>query len=331
MTTSTSTGRFGALILGAALAAGLLLALVAGTKPAEAAFPGTNGKIAFTVYGQHGGGSFHKEVYAMNPDGTGLTQLTNNPAEDYAPAFSADGKKIAFTSSRDGSQEIYTMDANGSNPTRLTINGADDFNPAFSHDGTKIAFVSERAHAAGDIYVMNAAPEDATNQPQRLTNNQAIDDRPVFSPNSTKIAFQTDRDTNSEIYVMDAVDTNPADGNGDNPTNLTNNPAEDGDPDFSPDGSRIAFESNRRKPSVAKYAIYTVNSSDGSGETRITRRPKRANDHSPVFSPDGQKIAFVKFGKSGPAIFTMNADGTARARLPDVEGVEHEPAWGAAL
>jgi Tol biopolymer transport system component len=326
MTLSNTIDRFGTL---AALLLAASLLLVAGTKPAEAAFSGTNGKIAFTVYGQHGGGSFHRDVYAMNPDGTGQTNLTNNPAEDFAPAFSADGKKIAFTSTRDGNQEIYIMDADGSNPTRITINGADDYNPAFSHDGTKIAFVSERAHAAGDIYVMNAAPEDATNQPQRLTNNPAIDDRPVFSPNSTKIAFQTDRDANSEIYVMDVVDTN-ADGNGDNPTNLTNNPAEDGDPDFSPDGSRIAFQSNRRKPGVGKYAIYTVNSSDGSGETRITRRPKRANDHSPVFSPDSSKIAVVKFGKSGPAIFTMNADGTGRTRLPDVEGLESEPAWGAA-
>jgi TolB protein len=331
-----------ALLLAAALAAGLL-ALV-GPKPAEAAFPGANGKIAFSVYGQHGGGSFQSEVYTMNPDGTAQTKLTNNPAQDTGPAFSADGSKIVFASRRDGDYEIYVMDAvdinpadgNGDNPIKLTNNGVDDFSPAFSQDATKIAFVSERAHVAGDIYVMNAAPEDATtNVPQRLTNNQAIDDLPVFSLDGAKIFFETQRDGNNEIYVMDAVDTN-ADGNGDNPINLTNNPAQDVSPDLSPDKSKIAFASNRRNPSKPKYAIYTANSSDGSDVTRITRRPKRTDDRNPVFSPEGNKIAFAKRGGTFVGggndynIFTMNADGTARTKLTGAAGIDFDPNWGSA-
>ncbi len=79
---SRTTGRFGALILGAALAASLLV-LVAGTKPAEAAFPGSNGKIVFAsdrsiVAGDPS--SSDSEIFTMNPDGTGLTQLTINTA-----------------------------------------------------------------------------------------------------------------------------------------------------------------------------------------------------------------------------------------------------------
>jgi hypothetical protein len=75
-------------VLAAIVVAALVGGVVILVKPTEAAFPGANGKIAFSVYGQHGGGSFQNEVYAMNPDGTAQTKLTNNPAEDTGPAFS---------------------------------------------------------------------------------------------------------------------------------------------------------------------------------------------------------------------------------------------------
>ncbi len=65
----------------------------------------------------------------MNPDGTNVTQLTKNAASDFHPAWSPDGRKIAFTSSRDGDLEVYTMAANGGDQIRRTTNGADDTGP----------------------------------------------------------------------------------------------------------------------------------------------------------------------------------------------------------
>jgi len=87
----------------------------------------TKGLIAFSS--QRDG---YNEIYVMNADGSGLTNLTNNSADDWSPAWSADGAKIAFSSDRDGNAEIYVMNADGSGQTRLTNNSADDWSPAWS-------------------------------------------------------------------------------------------------------------------------------------------------------------------------------------------------------
>ncbi len=124
-----SIPRFGALLallLAAALAVGLLV--LVGTKPAEAAFPGTNGKIAFSsdrVTATNPEGD--TEIFTMEPDGTNVQQLTDNTESDIFPEWSPDGTQIAFTSDRDdGNFEVYTMEADGDNQTNRTNNVAGD-------------------------------------------------------------------------------------------------------------------------------------------------------------------------------------------------------------
>lgn len=90
--------------------------------PANAAFPGANGKIAFMSMRDG-----NAEIYKMNPDGSNLTNLTENGAIDIEPAVSPDGKKIAFTSNRSGNFEVYTMNAlDGSGQKNRTNRGAAD-------------------------------------------------------------------------------------------------------------------------------------------------------------------------------------------------------------
>jgi TolB protein len=92
---------------------------------------------------------------------------------DWDPAWSSDGRRIAFGSNRDGDCEIYVMDADGKNQRNLTENPAEDWGAAWSPDGQRIAFVSNR-DGNSEIYVMDA---DGNNQ-RRLTNNPANDDSP---------------------------------------------------------------------------------------------------------------------------------------------------------
>src|SRR5688500_530147 len=184
------------------VACGLLLAALAcrdqteaPTEPAPApavraspapstlqAAPVANGKIAFA---STRGVSLANDSYLMEPNGTAPTQLTTYPGDDYTPAWSPDGRKLAFTSFRDGNAEIYVMNADGSGQKRLTSDQAFDANPTWSPDGTRIAFQSDRAIGRTEIYVMHADGGD----PARLTYSawDVENYEPAWSPDGTKL------------------------------------------------------------------------------------------------------------------------------------------------
>jgi len=281
----------------------------AGARPGDAAFPGANGKIAFS---NDQSGKY--EVYVMNADGSGQTNLTNNPASDTVPAWSPDGTKIAFRTERDGNGEIYLMNAGGTNPTNLTNNPASDSGPAWSPDGTKIAFDSL---ANGEVYVMNA---DGSGQTP-LISNSASDYGPAWSPDGTKIAFTSLRDGNPEVYVMNA--------NGSGPTNCTNNPESQSDPDWSPDGTKIAFTDNRNNPSQSE--VYSMNFAGGvcSSPTNLTN-VLSIYDGSPAWSPDGTMIAFATNRGPNPLpteIYVMNANGSGQTPRTSNSASDFDPDW----
>jgi hypothetical protein len=301
--------------------------------PAQAAFPGANGKIAFArptcIYAY-----CPFDIFTMNPDGTNEAQLTDNPNNigDANPAWSPDGTKIAFQSSRDGNWEIYTMNADGSGVSRLTNNSAGDISPTWSPDGTKIAFGSNRdgggidpvGQPIAEIYRMNA---DGTGQ-TRLSfyTNCGVypcpaSSAPSWSPDGTRIAFQQssnycsydescDPNFRADIFVMNA------DGSG--ATNLTNNPSRNNShPDWSPDAAKIAFDA---VPPLGGFPDIAVMNPDGTGVTFLTYdSSQNGYDQDPAWSPDGRKIAF-----SG--IFVINADGTNRAPVSNPTNAS-APSW----
>jgi Tol biopolymer transport system component len=300
------------------LAAGL--SLLAMTLPlailssrTEAAFPGTPGKVSFDSTRDG-----NTEIYVMNADGSDPTRLTDNPAIDRDAAFSPDGRRIAFVSERDGNSEVYIMNADGSGQTRLTNNAADDFQPAFSPDGSKIAFMSNRGPQGDmEIFLMNA---DGTNETQLTPNNASFDGQPTFSPDGSKIAFVSNRDANGlpspnyDIYTMEVKDPSAV-------ARLTNSDASESRPNYSPDGSRIVFRTDRD----GNGEIYVM-TAGGTDETRLTFDP--ALDGEPAFSPDGQQIVFRSHRVNDKAdIYVMNANGSAQTNLTiDQTNPDGEPA-----
>jgi Tol biopolymer transport system component len=159
-------------------------------------------------------------------------------------------------------------------------------------------------------YSAAASRPSGASKANRATNPLTQPQTPALKANG-KIAFVSNRDGNNEIYVMDA--------DGSNQTRLTNNPADDSSPAWSPDGARIVFTSNRD----GNLEIYAMNA-DGSNQTRLTNNS--ADDVSPDWSPDGMKIVFVRGpGSSLSEIFVMNADGSGEEKI--TEGDFYTPVW----
>ncbi len=129
---------------------------------------------------------------------------------------------------------------------------------------------------------------------------------------SNKIVFSSNRDGNSQIYIMNTDGTNQ--------TRLTNNLANDTVPSWSPDGSKIVFASDRD----GNLEIYVMNA-DGTNQTRLTNNP--ASDWDTSWSPDGTKIAFRTDRDSNEEIYVMNADGTNPVNLTNNSSRDGEPQW----
>ena len=228
-------------------------------------------------------------------------RLTFNPGNDSLASVSNDGRRIAFTSNRDGFNEIYLMNSEGGEvPTRLTVNQVEDTAPSWSPNDEKIVFERVTVPSAeSDIYAMDA---DGSNQ-LNLTNESGYDTQAEFSPDGTRIAFASNRGNvnalNFDIYVMNADGTNVV--------KLTDYAGYDNSPSWSPDGRQITF---MRGITGGDYEIFVMNA-DGSNQRNISNNP--AHEANPSWSPDGKFIAFSSNrgldNKKAKQIFVSDTDG----------------------
>lgn len=272
----------------------LVRTLGARHRPGPAGGAVSNGRIAYAskVSGDN-------EVWAVNADGTGRVDLTNDPAaNDFSPAWSPNGRSITFSKWRGADRGIFVMTGTGSGVKRLSTGS--DFGAAWSPDGMSIAF--SRGHG---IWIMNADGTDL----REISHSEKGDRDPSWSPDGARLAFSRGMESIALVFV---------DGSG----LVVISGGGEAQPAWSPDGTLIAFQ---RGDELFTMAI------DGSGLRQLTSGNGVVLSRQPSWSPDGTAIVFER--RDGPTLTLAVIDATGtNARALDAPGgttFAMSPSWQA--
>ena len=205
-------------------------------------------------------------IYTAKPDGSDLRRLTNSPGYNAEATISRNGKKIVFTSMRNGDLDVYSMNADGSDVRQLTHELGYDGGAWFSDDGKQIVYRSEQPKT-----------------PEAIADYKDLLSRGLIRPG------------NLEIWVMDA--------DGSHKRQVTHNGAANFAPYFLPDGKRIIFASNMgNQKDPSGFDLYIINE-DGTGLDQVTTHPDF--DAFPMFSSDGKRLVWAS-NRNGKAPHETN-------------------------
>ncbi len=263
-------------------------------------------RIAFL--GQKGGS---KEIFSVTFDGFDLKQHTYHGVPLLSPAWSPDGRFIAYTTFLEGQADIYILDlADGSYRSFCSQPGVDQA-ASWSPDGQWIAY-SSSVDGNAEIYIRRLE----SGETRRLTYSWAIETSPCWSPTGREIAFTSDRLGRPQVFIMDA--------DGANQRRLTVEGDYNDSPAWSPRGDLIAYV----RRDVDGFQIYLT---DPRGEKHIKITSGPGDNMDPCWSPDGMKIAFTSNRTGRKQVYTMDLFGGEVLRVSDRRMSCSSPTWSPVL
>jgi len=262
-----------------------------------------NSRIAFVSKA-----SGHKEIYICDFDGYNPKRFTFNNNITLSPAWSSDGRWLAFTSYLKGHPDLYIknlIQKRGSIVAKKGINITPAWVPGKFELAATFSFSGDQ-----EIYMLTGKGKIT----KRLTVNKGIDSSPSFSPGGRRMAFVSKRSGTPQIYIKDFRSGNV--------NRLTFQGQYNTEPNWSPRGDKIAYSSM----GGGEINIFIIGV-DGGNLTQLTG--SSADNESPSWSPDGSLILFSSTREGHAGIYVMTAYGTDQRRLLSMPGAQTDPAWSA--
>jgi TolB protein len=246
-------------------------------------------------------------LYITDADGEGQQVALASPEPIISPAWSPDGREIAYVSFETQKAVVWTQDLLSGERHMLASFRGSNSAPAWSPDGRELALTLSR-DGPSQLYVMPRRGGVA----RRLTNSGAIDTEPVYSPDGAFIYFVSDRGGGPQIYRIAAA--------GGNAERITFSGSYNISPAISPDGKLLACIA--RQGDAFKLVLQDI---DGGTPRPLT---DTVDDESPSFAPNGRLLVYATRQQGRDVLMTTTLDGKIKTRLLTSGGDMREPAWG---
>lgn len=258
-------------------------------------------KIAFVSTG-----SGNKEIYSCEFDGYNPQQLTRNHSITLFPAWSSDGRYLAYTSYKQGKPDLFIKNLAEMQETSIAKKGL-NMTPAWVPGKFELAATLS---FSGDqeIYLLTGSGKII----KRLTNMQGSDISPAWSPDGKKLAFVSNRSGNPQVYIQD-MDSGKV-------RRLTYQGNYNTQPNWSPQGNKIAYASFGDD----RHNIFVI---DAEGQQPIQLTFESGDNEAPSWSPDGSLIVFSSTREGPSRLYVMTASGTDQRRLLALDGEQTNPKW----